>query len=306
MRMRRGFTRRPQNTARRSRARWLIAAGLGVALLPFALPASPAAGAVTLGQLGPTSLSADCPATPADYLQPSVTGGNLYIARQAGTITSWSTRSAGAGATYVFKAFRRTSDPDVFRVIAHASAHPLTAGVNTVPVSVAVRSGDMIGLNAGGAPSSCTFSQPGDGILTRGGSLSDDASGQFAPLNDVRLNLTATLIPTNVFTIGAITRDRKHGTATVLIDVPNPGVLTIAGKGLKKRPAKNVAVAGTAQFQIAAVGARRRTLEKKGKVVMVPSIGFTPTSGDPALQSFVVKLKKRRSQPMVLASHDAH
>jgi hypothetical protein len=122
----------------------------------------------------------------------------------------------------------------------------------------------------------------------------------------VRLNLTATLIPTNAFTIGAITRDRKRGTATVLIDVPNPGVLTIGGKGLKKRPPKNIAVAGTAQFQISAVGARRRTLDKKGRVTLVPSIGFTPAGGAPAFQSFFVKLKKRRPAPIVFGSPDAH
>ena len=261
---------------------------------------------MTLGQLAPTSPSAGCSASSADYLQPSVTGGNLYIARQAGTITSWSTRSAGSGGTYVFKVFRRTSDPDVFQVMAHAAPHPLVTGVNTVPVDIAVRSGDMIGLNAGGAPSSCTFSQPGDGILTRAGSLSDGASGQFAPLNGVRLNLSATLIPSNAFTIGPITRDRKQGTAIVLFNVPNPGVLTIAGKGLKKRPTKNIAVAGTAQFQLAAVGARARTLEKKRKVTVAPTIGFTPTGGETAFQSFVVKLKKRRPAPMILGSPNAH
>jgi hypothetical protein len=304
--MERWSKRRPHTTAIRSCARWLIAVGAGLALLSGPVGSSPAAAAVTLGQLAPAAPSPACAASSADYLQPSVTGGNLYIARQAGTITSWSTRSAGSGATYVFKVFRRTSDPDVFQVVGRAAAHQLVAGINTVPVSMAVRSGDMIGINAGGASNSCTFSQPGDGILTRAGSLSNGASGQFAPLNDVRLNLAATLVPTNAFTLGAITRDRKRGTATVLVNVPNPGVLTIGGKGLKKRPPKNVAVAGTAQFQIAAVGARRRTLERKGRVSLVPSIGFTPTAGDPAFQSFVVKLKMRRPAPMILGSPNAH
>ena len=52
---------------------------------------------------------------------------------------------------------------------------------------------------------SCTFSQPGDGVLTRGGSLSDGASGTFGPQNDVRLNLSAVLVPSNDFNIAAIT-----------------------------------------------------------------------------------------------------
>jgi hypothetical protein len=290
-----------QSRPGRFRARWRVAAALALPLASLTLSAATAGAAVTLGQLAPDSPMASCPASATDYLQPSITGGNLYIARQAGTITSWSTRSAGAGASYVFKVFRRTSDPDVFQVIAHATAHPLTAGVNTVPADIDVRSGDMIGVNSSGGPSSCTFSQPGDGILNRAGSVSDGSSGTFTPLNDVRLNLSATLVPTNAFTIAGLSRDKKRGTALVTLDVSNPGILTISGKGLKKRPVKNIAVAGTAQFQIAVVGARKRKLEKKGRLSVVPTITFTPANGLPALQSFLVRLKQRRQAPVTLA-----
>ncbi|HSD23173.1 MAG TPA: hypothetical protein VLB79_02475 [Solirubrobacterales bacterium] len=291
--------------ANRRHARWPIAAALTLAAIAALCAARPAGAAVTLGQLAPTSPTPECSSN-ADYLQPSITGGNLYIARQAGTITSWSTRSSGAGATYVFKVLRRTSDPDIFRVIAHAPAHELTSGVNTVPVNIAVRSGDMIGLNESGGLNSCTFSQLGDGVLTRGGSLSDGASGQFGPQNDVRLNLSAVLVPSNAFTISSITRNRKQGTATVLVNVSNPGMLTISGRGLKKRPSKNIAVAGTAQFQIASVGKRKRKLEKTGKLTLTPTLTFSPAGGDPASQTFAVKLRKRRPAPIALGSPNAH
>lgn len=268
------------------------------------ITAMPARAAVTLGQLAPAPAFPDCPATDppgADYLQPSITGGNLYIARQAGTITSWSTRSSGGGATYVFKVFRRTSDPDVFQVIAHGPPRMLTSGINTVPVNIAVRSGDMIGINESGGANSCTFAQPGDAVLTRGGSLSDGASGTFAPQNNVRLNLSAVLVPSNTFNIAAITRDRKRGSAAVIVNVSNPGALTISGKGLKKgNVSKNVAVAGTVQFQIASAGAKRRKLDKTGKVVLSPTISFFPSGGDPASTPFTVKLlRKRKTVPSV-------
>jgi hypothetical protein len=256
---------------------------------------APAGAAVTLGQLPATAPSSPgCSAT-ADYLQPSITSGNLYIARQAGTITSWSTRSAGGGATYTFKVFRRTSDPDVFQVLAHAPPHPVTSGLNTVPVNIAVRPGDMIGLNETGGLNSCTFSQPFDAVLTRGGGLSDGATGTFTAENDVRLNLSAVLVPSNDFTVGTITRDRARGSATITVNVSNPGVIAISGKGLKKRNAsKTVAVAGTIQFQIASAGARKRRLVKTGKVILTPTLTFFPTGGDPASKVFTVKLKKRR------------
>jgi hypothetical protein len=286
----------PASRANRSRARWLIAAAVALAMIG-AFAAVPAGAAVTLGQLpaAPPAASDDC--SSADFLQPSVIGGNLYIARQAGTITSWSTRASGtsAGATYVFKVFRRTIDPDIFQVIARAPERTLTAGLNTVPVNIAVRSGDMIGFHVDGLSSSCTFPELGGAVLRREGALSDGASGQFTPLNDVRLNLSAVLVPSNAFTIGSITRDRRKGTATVTVNVPNSGLAAISGKGLRKRHAtKTVAVAGTVQFQIAAAGSRKRRLQKTGKVRLTTTLTFTPTGGDPAAATFAVKLKRKR------------
>ncbi len=67
--------------------------------------------AVTIGQLPPSTPAASCTTPNLDYLQPSVTGGNLYIARVAGTITSWSTRSSGAGAT--LRASRSSAGPAI-------------------------------------------------------------------------------------------------------------------------------------------------------------------------------------------------
>jgi len=287
-------------TANRSHARWLTAAAAAAVLIGASIAARPADAAVTLGQLAPPPATAGCSST-VDYLQPSITGGNLYIARQAGTITSWSTRSAGAGATYVFKIFRRTSDPDVFQVIARAPLHTLTSGVNTVPVNMAVRSGDMIGINESGGLNSCTFSQPGDAVLTRGGNLSDGAAGSFAPQNDVRLNLSAVLVPSNGFGVAAITRDKKQGTATVTVHVSNPGVIALSGKGLKKNVSKTVAVARTVVFDIASAGVKKRKLEKTGKVRLKPALTFSPTGGDPASAPFTVKLllRKRMTPPSV-------
>jgi hypothetical protein len=287
----------PASRANRSRARRPIAAAVVLAMIGVPFAAAPAGAAVTLGQVpaAPPAASADC--SSADFLQPSVIGGNLYIARQAGTITSWSTRASGtsAGATYVFKVFRRTIDPDVFQVIARAPEHTVTAGLNTVPVNMAVRSGDMIGFHVDGLPSSCTVPELGDAVLRRGGALSDGASGQFTPLNDARLNLSAVLAPSNAFTIASLTRDRRKGTATVTVNVSNSGVAAISGKGLKKRRAtKNVAVAGTVQFQIAAAGSQKRRLVKTGKVRLTTTLTFTPTGGDPAAATFAVKLKRKR------------
>jgi hypothetical protein len=286
----------PGSRANRSHARWRIAAAVAAASIAILVAPGPVRAAVTIGQLPQItpSPSTGCSST-ADYLQPSVTGGELYIAREAGTITSWSTRSFNSGATYVFKVFRRTSDPDDFQVIAHAPQHLLTTGLNIVPVSIGVRSGDMIGFNVSGGPNSCTFPEFGDAVLRSLGNLSDGETGTFDPVSDVRLNLSAVLNPSNDFTVGALARDRHQGTASVTVYVSNPGVVTVTGKGLKKRHAsKTVAVPGFVQFQIASAGARKRRLEKKGRVTVSPTLTFTPTGGDPASKTLTVTLKKRR------------
>src|SRR5262249_11164688 len=153
----------------------------------------------------------------------SVTGGNLYSARAAGTITSWSTNSSGAGATYVFKIFRRTSDPDAFEVVAKDTQHTLTAGISSVPTSLHVESGDLIGLHEQGSSNSCTFPLPGDGVLRATGDLDEGESAAFTPVPNVRLNLSADLVPSNAFTITSIARHRRGGTATLTIALSNPG-----------------------------------------------------------------------------------
>ena len=285
--------RGPARTSIRSHARGRLAVLLALACLTAAAPAR-AAASVTIGQLTPFPPSAACSTSNVDFLEPSVTGGNLYVARQAGTITSWTTNSSGAGAHYVIKIFRRTPDPDVFQVIAHAPSHTLTSGLNTVAANLPVKSGDMIGFNESGAPSSCAFSAPGDSVLTSAGNLSDGATRTFTAQNDVRLNLTAVLVPDNGFTLGGISRDRKLGTASITATTSNPGIVTVSGKGLRKRRSKSLAVAGPVTFQLKPTGRTARRLVRKGRVTVAPTVTFLPSGGDPSSQSIHLKLLKRK------------
>jgi len=277
----------------RSRA-WLRIAALCISCLGCLAATSGATAAVTIGQLAPGTPTDNCTISGLDYLQPSVTGGTLYVAREAGTITSWSTNSSGAGATYVLKVFRRTSDPESFQVISHSQSHVLTAGLNTVPVSIHVESGDMLGFHESGPDNSCAFNQFGDNVLNRSGNLADGAAGTFTPQEGVRLNLSAVLVPDNTFTFTSITRDRKRGTATITVTTSNPGLVAIAGKGMKKRASKTLAVAGPVTFPVTTVGNTKHRLERKSKLVIPVRVTFFPTGGDPTTQSINLKLKKVR------------
>jgi hypothetical protein len=259
--------------------------------------AAPAGASVTIGQLAASPPAATC-TSGFDYLQTSVTGGNLYSARAAGTITSWSTNSSGAGATYVFKVFRRTSDPDFFQVVGKAAQHTLSPGLNTFPAGIQVESGDLIGVHEEGAVNSCTFVTLGDGILRAAGDLDTGETAQFGPVTDVRLNLSAVLDPSNAFTITGIARHRRNGTATITVALSNPGLATVGGLGLKKRHA-TTAVASSVSFNVVTVGKSRRKLARKGHLKVPLTITFYPTGGDPSSQTMALKLVQRRIPPAV-------
>jgi hypothetical protein len=108
--------------------------------------------------------------------------------------------------------------------------------------------------------------------------------------------------PSNQFTIDKIKKNKRKGTATMTVTVPNPGVLTLGGSGIKpQRPvagrieaASKTVGAGTTKLKIKAKGNKKKKLNKKGKVKVTAKVTYTPTGGDPATQTKNVKLKKKR------------
>jgi subtilisin-like proprotein convertase family protein len=122
-------------------------------------------------------------------------------------------------------------------------------------------------------------------------SMGDDGSIANGWSLDIKLS--------NVFTLGAISRNKKKGTATLKVNVPNPGELALSGKGLTTARAagavvaKTVPTAGEVKLLIRARGKKKRRLNETGKVKVKPTITYTPTGGDPSTQSRDLKLKKR-------------
>jgi hypothetical protein len=104
--------------------------------------------------------------------------------------------------------------------------------------------------------------------------------------------------PSNAVTLGAITRNKKKGTATLTVNVPNPGELTGSGNGVKASSAGGAVIsksvpAGAAQLLIKAKGKKKRKLNETGKVKLNVAVTYTPTGGDPSTQSVKVKLLKK-------------
>jgi hypothetical protein len=99
------------------------------------------------------------------------------------------------------------------------------------------------------------------------------------------------------FTIDAITRNKKKGTAMITVSAQFPGELIATGKGVKASSAGQAVIskavgAGQSQLLIKAKG-KKKKLKRKGKVKLNVAVTYTPTGGSPKSQSAKVKLKKK-------------
>jgi len=279
-------------------------AAASLTALSLTASASPAAASVTIGQLAPATPSVDCTGADFDHVQPSVTSGTTYVVpplppASALVISSWShNAAAAAGQVLTMKVFRKVADPATYVVVGHDGPRPLTAStLNTFSASVPVKPGDVLGLNSTAASmTGCAFPTPGESRLVRAGNLADGESGAFGSAPDRRLNVSAVVAPSNTFTLGEAKRNKKKGTATLTVDVPNPGELALSGNGVKTAgavAATTVTAPGAVELLVRAKGKKKRKLNETGKVKVKPTITYTPTGGDPSTQSTKLKLKKR-------------
>jgi hypothetical protein len=220
------------------------------------------------------------------------------------TVTSWSTyASADAGQSFSMKIFRQVAGM-TYTVVGHDVSHPLAPSVlNTFQTNVTAKPGDVLGLNSGpGTSNACNFPLPmgtNDSALVRLGDLADGQPGDFNNTTPFfRVNATAVITPTNRFALGAIARNRRKGTASIAVDLPNPGELVLSGKGVKRaitargHVTKAVAGPGTVMLRVKAKGRKLVKLNGTGRVKVKPKITFTPIGGDPNTQQAKLKLKK--------------
>jgi hypothetical protein len=107
----------------------------------------------------------------------------------------------------------------------------------------------------------------------------------------------AELQPSNVFTLGKLKRNKKKGTATLTVNLPQPssGTLTLEGKGLKRKIA---AIAGeaTKRFKVASKGGVRKALRKRGKRKVKIKVTYTPTGNASATLTRKTKLVRKRKK----------
>ena len=95
----------------------------------------------------------------------------------------------------------------------------------------------------------------------------------------------------NFFTVGKLKRNRRKGTATVTVEVPEPGVVTAAAKGLRRASAR-ASAAGSVTLLLKASGRALKGLKRKGSLRARLRITYVPDGGDPNTREQRVTLKK--------------
>jgi hypothetical protein len=128
--------------------------------------------------------------------------------------------------------------------------------------------------------------------LTRPVDLPGIPNSSAAGANGADMGAVELQFPSNDFTLGALKRHRKKGTATLAVTVPGAGRLNLAGAKVKAAT-KNPEAAGIVKLLIRAKGKAAKRLRRTGKTSARARVTFTPTAGNPRTKSRVVRLVKR-------------
>jgi hypothetical protein len=276
-----------------------IAAALSLAI------AGSAQGAVTIGSNlagapnhndpGCGVAGVTCTATNLVLPTTSLAPGGL-VSPVNGTVTSWRAKANGTDGLS-FRVLRPVSGTTYMGAGTSAVFTPSLMDTGVVQTSLPIKVGDAIGLNnvnarlvydaTAGATAAAWYLLPG-GPLADGQTRAADATQ-----TPRELLVQATIEPTNSFTFGTAALNKKKGTATLPVTLPNAGTLSYSGTGATVSGPPSVAAAGDISLSIAATGKKRKKLKKKGKAGVSVSVTFTPTFGTAATQSANLTLRKK-------------
>lgn len=167
-----------------------------------------------------------------------------------------------------------------------------TTGSNTQPGGGG--GGGYFGGGAGGSANGCAAGGGGGGSSFASLSATNVlfAIERTDPARVVITALDPPAKPSNAFRIGKLIRNKHKGTGVLLTEIPGPGTLSLAGKGLLARRL-SPGVSGTVRLPVRAKSSSGRLLSRTGQVKVTAKVIFTPTGGDPSVQTRAIRLIKR-------------
>ena len=99
--------------------------------------------------------------------------------------------------------------------------------------------------------------------------------------------------PSNLFTIGAVKGNRGNGTATITVNAPGAGTLTLSGAGVRRVKVATPSSPAKVKLTVQATGKARQTLIRAHHVKVTVTITFLPTGGSARSRSTSLVLKKQ-------------
>ena len=222
-----------------------IRSAVALALMAAALSLPAPAAAATIGSIAPPGLTGGC--GNCDGIQaataPFPSSPSYAVPTGRWTITSW--RAMGddtVSGQLQLRIYRPTGVVDQWTLVAQTGLETFAPNVPTAhPASLSVKAGDVLGLTTGpnvidGTPY-FYGGVAGDEMKGLPG-ITPAIGGVYGPDGlgsnpEERLNVEATLIPSNRFTIGKAKRNKRKGTAKLAVKLPGPG-----GRGARRQEAE--------------------------------------------------------------------
>ncbi len=274
---------------------WVAGAFLAAAIAAFSAE-SPAQATVTVGSDLSPAPTATLAAANLTVVNSALPGARL-TSPVNGTVVSWRA-SVGATTTNAgLRVLRPLGGGRLF--VSGPSLAVVPSGAPPIPAAIPISAGDEVALDFGGVLRALT---PVAGAVYDAWTPQPPAGPAPPPVTATatrELYFNAEVEPTNTFSIDSTARDKRKGTASVVLTLPNPGSVVASAAAAKRSgaiaPLSATGVGpGQVTLKLAPGKSARKLLRRKGKLTAPVLITYTPEFGASSTQTKSIKFKRKK------------
>jgi hypothetical protein len=278
---------------------------VGFAVAAALATAGTAQATITIGSnlnSTPTSNMTGCntPCTAVNLSLPAANqAANGLTSTVNGTVTSWMAK-ANTGTNLAMQVLRATGGANYTSLNTSSAVNFAGPVGGPFTTSQDLKIGDTVGLRD--SSGNLIYAATAGGTtavwyLAPAGPLGDGSTRPYDVADATHEVLVqATIEPSSKLQFDAPVLNKKKGTATMVMRVPNSGTLAYPTNGMSITGPTNVGSSGDFSLFIKATGKPLKKLKKKGKVTLSPTITFTPTNGNVAASTTKLTLHKKNKK----------